>query len=118
MIIKLYTETDTSYDFKTYKLPETMELVQLPLSKDTKDGNLGDIEFIWYNNDVKTGCEYNSETLYFHKKNYITVNDKKFVITDENDLKDFYHYLTGEDVDLYLKDFLALEKEATINKDF
>jgi len=33
-------------------------------------------------------------------------------------LKDFYHYLTGEDVDLYLKDFLALEKEATINKDF
>ena len=43
MIIKLYTETDTSYDFKTYKLPETMEHIQLSLSTDTKDGNLGDI---------------------------------------------------------------------------
>lgn len=118
MIIKLYTETDTSYDFKTYKFPETMEHIQLSLSKDTNNGNLGDIEFIWYNNDAKNGYEYNSETLYFHKKNYITVNDKKFVITDENDLKDFYHYLTGEDVDLYLRKFLALEKEATVNKDF
>lgn len=50
---------------------------------------------------------------------YIEVNGKdKFVLRNRKDFIAFYKYLTNFDVDKFIKDFKAFEKEQNINEDF
>ena len=50
---------------------------------------------------------------------YIEVNGKdKFVLRNRKDFIAFYKYLTDFDVDKFIKDFKAFDKEENINEDF
>lgn len=121
MVIRVYSEDDKECKFEVYRFPNRIEYINLVIKKDPAFEGLGNIEINWQiqkeadNYDL----EYNCETIYFGKhKNYVTVDDKKFVLEDTNDLIDLYNYLSGEDVNKFVKDFKSLEKEFSASKDF
>lgn len=121
MIIRVYSEDDKDWDYKVYRIPNRVEYINLQIKKDPTNDGLGNIEINWHSQKETDNydLEYNCETLYFGKlKNYVTVDDKKFVLEDTNDLIELYQYLSGEDVNKFVKDFKSLEKEFSASKDF
>lgn len=122
MVIRLYTEDDTSSEYKVYRLPNRIEVINLEIEKDpNKNGRLGTIDFTWHSQKQTDNYdfEYNNETIYFSvNKSYVMVDDQKFVLEDKNDLIELYKYLSGEDVNKFVKDFQSVEKEFSASKDF
>lgn len=122
MVIRVYTEDDSSCEYKVYRLPQRIEVMNLDIEKDPqKNDRIGTIDMTWHSQKQADNYdyEYNNETIYFSsRKSYVMVDDKKFVLEDKNDLMELYKFLTGEDVNKFVKDFQSVEKEFSASKDF
>ena len=122
MVIRVYTEDDNSCEYKVYRFPQRIEIMNLDIEKDPqKNGRLGTIDFTWHSQKQADNYdyEYNNETIYFSsRKSYVMVDDQKFVLEDKNDLMELYKFLSGEDVNKFIKDFQSVEKEFSASKDF
>lgn len=122
MVIRVYTEDDSGCNYKVYRLPQRIETMNLDMEKDpNKNGRLGTIDVTWHSQKQSENYdyEYENETIYFSAyKTYVMVDDHKFVLEDKNDLMELYKFLTGEDVNKFVKEFQSLEKEFSASKDF
>lgn len=122
MVIRVYTEDDSSCEYKVYRLPQRIEVMNLDIEKDPqKNDRIGTIDMTWHSQKQADNYdyEYNNETIYFSsRKSYVMVDDHKFVLEDKNDLMELYKFLTGEDVNKFIKDFQSVEKEFSASKDF
>ena len=116
MELKIYTKSDDSEYFTTKCLPDKIEAINLYLST----GGGGQIEYTYITNNKITT---KSDCLCFdgdgHCVSYILVNNKdKFVIRKRKDIIAFYKYLTDFDINKFIKEFKAFDKEHKLKEDF
>lgn len=116
MELKIYCKTKNSETFYKRTLPD--EIISINLYLNNTNG--GQIEYVYpHPNDGKNISR--SDCLCFADDGvtYIEVNGKdKFVLRNRKDFIAFYKYLTDFDVDKFIKDFKAFDKEHNINDDF
>lgn len=116
MELKIYCKTKNSEAFYKRTLPDEIISINLYLN----DTGGGQIEYLYpHPNDGKKLTR--SDCLSFDDDGvtYIEVNGKdKFVLRNRKDFIAFYKYLTDFDVDKFIKDFKAFDKEHNINDDF
>ena len=110
MELKIYYKTEDSEAFYKRTLPDEITSINLYLN----DTGGGQIEYLYpHPNDGKKISR--SDCLSFADE----VNGKdKFVLRNRKDFIAFYKYLTDFDVDKFIKDFKAFDKEQNINEDF
>lgn len=116
MELKIYYKTNDSEAFCKRILPDEVTSINMYLN----DSGGAQIEYKYPQpNDGKKISR--SDCLSFTNVGitYIEVNGKdKFVLRNRKDFIAFYKYLTDFDVDKFIKDFKAFEKEQNINEDF
>lgn len=120
MIVKVYNEIENESTFSRYVIPKHVDRLDLTVRKDTYNDYIGELEIEWYVRKKDGGSlEYNDTTIRFGRsKCYVSVDGKKFVISNKSDMFELYRYLTSEDVGKFIKEFKLLEGEIAANKDF
>ena len=109
--------------FNTFDIETPLKYVlRLEDSKSTdQSGRLGGIYILicnkgYFNNSK---IDLDNFNLNFEETNYVTVDEKdKFIIKTKDDVKNFYKYLTGFDVNLFIKEFENLDRVNSVEKDF
>lgn len=116
MELKIYYKTQDNEAFYKRTLPDEMTSINLFLN----DAGGGQIEYLYPNpNDGHKISRSDCLSFADDGVTYIEVNGKdKFVLRDRKDFIEFYKYLTDFDVDKFIKDFKAFDKEQNINEDF
>lgn len=117
MELKIYYKTnDGGEAFYKRTLPDEMTSINLYLN----DSGGGQIEYLYpHPNDGKKISRSDCLSFADDGVTYVEVNGKdKFVLRNRKDFIGFYKYLTDFDVDKFIKDFKAFDKEQTINEDF
>lgn len=123
MKIKLYNKCKNGEEyFNTFDIDTPLKYVlRLEDSKSTdQSGRLGGIYILictkgYFNNNK---IDLDNLNLNFEEINYVTVDDKAFIIKTKDDVKNFYKYLTGFDVNLFIKEFENLDRVNSVEKDF
>lgn len=124
MKIKIYSKCRNGEEyFNNFEIETPLKYV-LRL-EDTKSfdqsGRLGSIYILicnkgYFNNSK---IDLDNFNLNFEEINYVTVDEKdKFIIKTKDDVKNFYKYLTGFDVNLFIKEFENLDRVNSVEKDF
>lgn len=116
MELKIYYKTNDSESFCTRILPDEMTSINFYLN----DSGGCQIEYSYtQQNDGKKIPRCDCLPFANDGVTYIEVNRKdKFVLRNRKDFIAFYKYLTDFDLDKFIKDFKAFDKEQNINKDF
>lgn len=116
MELKIYYKTQDNEAFYKRTLPDEVHSINLFLN----DSGGGQIEYLYPNpNDGHKISRSDCLSFADDGVTYIEVNGKdKFVLRDRKDFIEFYKYLTDFDVDKFIKDFKAFDKEQNINEDF
>lgn len=124
MKIKIYSKCRNGEEyFNNFEIETPLKYV-LRL-EDTKSsdqsGRLGSIYILicnkgYFNNSK---IDLDNFNLNFEETNYVTVDEKdKFIVKTKDDVKNFYKYLTGFDVNLFIKEFENLDRVKSVEKDF
>lgn len=124
MKIKIYSKCRNGEEyFNNFEIETPLKYV-LRL-EDTKSsdqsGRLGSIYILicnkgYFNNSK---IDLDNFNLNFEETNYVTVDETdKFIIKTKDDVKNFYKYLTGFDVNLFIKEFENLDRVNSVEKDF
>ena len=115
MELKIYYKTEDSEAFYKRTFPDEITSINLYLSDSG-----GQIEYLYpHPNDGKKMARSDCLSVADNGVTYIEVNGKdKFVLRNRKDFIAFYKYLTDFDVDKFIKDFKAFDKEQNINEDF
>ena len=116
MELKIYYKTNDSEAFCKRILPDEVTSINMYLN----DSGGAKIEYEYPQpNDGKKISRSDCLSFTHVGVTYIEVNGKdKFVLRNRKDFIAFYKYLTENDVDKFIKDFKAFEKEQNINEDF
>ena len=109
--------------FNTFEIETPLKYVLRleDIKTSEQSGRLGGIYILicnkgYFNNNK---IDLDNLNLNFEEINYVTVDDKdKFVIKTKDDVKNFYKYLTGFDVNLFIKEFGNLDRVNSVEKDF
>lgn len=117
MVLKIYYKSEDSEAFYKRMLPDEFTSINLYLN--TTDSG-GQIEFSYlFTNEGKKIPKCECLNFAEDGATYIEVNGKdKFVLRNRKDFIAFYKYLTDFDIDKFIKDFKAFDKEQNINEDF
>ena len=124
MKIKLYNKCKNGEEyFNTFEIETPLKYVLRleDIKTSEQSGRLGGIYILicnkgYFNNNK---IDLDNLNLNFEEINYITVDDKdKFIIKTKDDVKNFYKYLTGFDVNLFIKEFGNLDRVNSVEKDF
>lgn len=115
MELKIYYKTEDSEAFYKRTFPDEITSINLYLSDSG-----GQIEYLYpHPNDGKKLTRSDCLSFADNGVTYVEVNGKdKFVLRNRKDFIAFYKYLTDFDVDKFIKDFKAFDKEQNINEDF
>ena len=124
MKIKIYSKCRNGEEyFNNFEIETPLKYVMR--LEDTKSsdqyGRLGSIYILicnkgYFNNSK---IDLDNFNLNFEETNYVTVDEKdKFIIKTKDDVKNFYKYLTGFDVNLFIKEFENLDRVNSVEKDF
>ena len=116
MELKIYYKTNDSEAFCKRILPDEMTSINFYLN----DSGGCKIEYSYtLQNDGKKISRSDCLTFVDDGVTYVEVNRKdKFVLRNRKDFIAFYKYLTDFDLDKFIKDFKAFDKEQNINEDF
>lgn len=116
MELKIYYKTNDGEAFYKRTLPDEITSINLYLNY----SGGGQIEYLYPNpNDGKKMSRSDCLSFADDGVTYVEVNGKdKFVLRSRKDFIAFYKYLTDFDVDKFIKDFKAFDKEKNINEDF
>lgn len=116
MELKIYYKTNDSEAFCKRILPDEVTSINMYLN----DSGGGQIEYVYpHPNDGKNISRSDCLSFVESGVTYVEVNGKdKFVLRNRKDFMEFFKYLTDFDVDKFIKDFKAFEKEQNINEDF
>jgi len=116
MELKIYYKTEDTEAFYKRTLPDEITSINLYLN----DTGGGQIEYVYpHPNDGKKISRSDCLSFADDGVTYVEVNGKdKFVLRSRKDFIAFYKYLTDFDVDKFIKDFKAFDKEQNINEDF
>ena len=123
MKIKIYSKCRNGEEyFNNFEIETPLKYVlRLEDSKSfDQSGRLGSIYILicnkgYFNNSK---IDLDNFNLNFEEINYVTVDDKAFIIKTKDDVKNFYKYLTGFDVNLFIKEFENLDRVNSVEKDF
>lgn len=116
MELKIYYKTQDCEAFCKRTLPDEMTSINFYLNV---SGGC-QIEYSYpQQNDGKKISRSDCLTFASDGVTYIEVNGKdKFVLRNRKDFIAFYKYLTNFDLNKFIKDFKAFDKEQNINEDF
>lgn len=116
MELKIYYKTKDGEVFYKRTLPDEITSINMYLN----DSGGGQIEYLYpHPNDGKMISRSDCLSFADNGVTYIEVNGKdKFVLRNRKDFIAFFKYLTDFDVDKFIKDFKAFDKEQNINEDF
>lgn len=116
MELKIYYKTKDSEAFCKRTLPDEITAINFYLN----DSGGCQIEYSYQQqNDGKKISRSDCLTFADDGVTYIEVNGKdKFVLRNRKDFIAFYKYLTNFDLNKFIKDFKAFDKEQNINEDF
>lgn len=116
MELKIYYKTNDSEAFCKRILPDEMTSINFYLN----DSGGCQIEYSYtQQNDDKKIPRCDCLSFANDGVTYIEVNGKdKFVLRNRKDFIAFYKYLTDFDLDKFIKDFKAFDKEQNITEDF
>lgn len=115
MELKIYYKTEDGESFYKRTLPD--EMISINLYLNNTGG--GQIEYLYPHPDGKKSTRSDCLSFTDDGVTYVEVNGRdKFVLRNRKDFIAFYKYLTDFDIDKFIKDFKAFDKEQNINEDF